>query len=492
MYWDGERWLSEDGTPTTQALPELPRRARDWASTAVMVLALVALIVPMRGAVATTEADGPQPSASVPRAEHGGDPGIKSPGQVQPRLADGRTPPLPRRRRERDEGRGRKGDPAVHGQLDLVGWTARTRRRQRRRPDRRQAGCGGRHLGGVADAGCRPVREVLAYGWRRTGSRSSRRCPAAVQSLSTHSSSARRRMSPRYHGAARPNGRRLLGPSRRRRGRRSVHLQQRAHPRSAGRPDHGTRPAPTLGPPTDPTAGPTPRPTAPPTDDPTPGRPRHQRRGQLPRRPATDAHADAAPDRDPCADAGSHAAPDAPEARPFAAPSTSGTHNVPASIDDTGATDVYHELNDWIDSVPNGSVIMFPAEARSSSARESSSASDRNLILNGNGSTLRLTGSPGDHQSSAIKHRPVLPDQLPGRRQRPHHHQEFHDRRERFDAWHVRGRRESAGRPLLELNYIEVRDIIVRAVYGDGTFLENCNDVWVHETCTSSRLVETA
>jgi len=46
MYWDGDRWRAHEQQDAEPAPP--PRRqARDWLSTGVMVIALVALIIPI-------------------------------------------------------------------------------------------------------------------------------------------------------------------------------------------------------------------------------------------------------------------------------------------------------------------------------------------------------------------------------------------------------------------------------------------------------------
>jgi hypothetical protein len=53
MFWDGERWLPDDGRTHAQLQPRAHRRRiRDWLSTGVMVLALAALVVPFTGTLA--------------------------------------------------------------------------------------------------------------------------------------------------------------------------------------------------------------------------------------------------------------------------------------------------------------------------------------------------------------------------------------------------------------------------------------------------------
>src|SRR4051794_12238901 len=55
MFWDGERWLpSDDGRPQPATLRRPRSRLRDWLSTAVMGLMLVALVVPVVNTSAST------------------------------------------------------------------------------------------------------------------------------------------------------------------------------------------------------------------------------------------------------------------------------------------------------------------------------------------------------------------------------------------------------------------------------------------------------
>src|SRR5687768_16891673 len=53
MFWDGSGWVQDPADPTPP--PRRPKRptkssrARDWLATGVMILAVVALVVPMVG-----------------------------------------------------------------------------------------------------------------------------------------------------------------------------------------------------------------------------------------------------------------------------------------------------------------------------------------------------------------------------------------------------------------------------------------------------------
>ncbi len=57
-FWDGTRWLEDDPATATPAPTHPRRRVRDWLSTGVMILALVALVVPIVGASAVSLGSG--------------------------------------------------------------------------------------------------------------------------------------------------------------------------------------------------------------------------------------------------------------------------------------------------------------------------------------------------------------------------------------------------------------------------------------------------
>ena len=67
--------------------------------------------------------------------------------------------------------------------------------------------------------------------------------------------------------------------------------------------------------------------------------------------------------------------------------------SVPASIDTTGASDASAALNSFVASVPNGSVIVFPAGAVYRMNHGLKLSNRNNLVLQGNGATLRAYGS---------------------------------------------------------------------------------------------------
>ncbi len=54
MFWDGERWLPDDGQPIAQPQPRSRRRFRNSISAGIISLALVGLTLPMTGVLAST------------------------------------------------------------------------------------------------------------------------------------------------------------------------------------------------------------------------------------------------------------------------------------------------------------------------------------------------------------------------------------------------------------------------------------------------------
>jgi hypothetical protein len=68
---------------------------------------------------------------------------------------------------------------------------------------------------------------------------------------------------------------------------------------------------------------------------------------------------------------------------------TTRTVSVPASIDRTGVSDVSDALNRWLTSVPDGSLVSFPADGVYLLSEGITLANRRNLVFEGNGATLR-------------------------------------------------------------------------------------------------------
>ena len=167
--------------------------------------------------------------------------------------------------------------------------------------------------------------------------------------------------------------------------------------------------------------------------------------------------------------------------RPFRAPVTKGTYQVPASVDGTGATDVSTHLNNWISNVPDGSVVSFrPGTYLLSKGIQLGNR--RNLIFEGNGATLKTTGSGSDYVASpfvlgwshklkywtggsrdiAIRHFTLVGnDPSPGE--------------------YGGGGENQMGVQIVGTRNLEVSGVTIRAVRGDGFFVNTGRNVWLHD-----------
>jgi hypothetical protein len=178
--------------------------------------------------------------------------------------------------------------------------------------------------------------------------------------------------------------------------------------------------------------------------------------------------------------------PAGPLARPFAAPVTTGTYDVPASIDATGATDASEALNAWTSTLPDGSVISFDEGATYRLDVGLLLEGRTNIVLEGNGATLRLAGGGNDEAASAF----LL---------RGSNHVAIHDFTvvgnnpntttiyEGDETAHVLSLSGWYGGP--PSSFVEISDVTASHIYGDGAYLEGRNvaphepshDVWIHD-----------
>jgi len=206
-------------------------------------------------------------------------------------------------------------------------------------------------------------------------------------------------------------------------------------------------PTPTAAP--DPTPAPTPKPTPTATPDPTP--------------------------------------PPPSTTRPFPAPVTSATYRVPTSIDASGGSDASAQLISFIKGVPDGSVISFPAGAVYRIDKGLLMAGRRNLVLDGNGATLRMRGAGNDEAASAFllrgsSHIAVRQFTVVGNN--PNTTNIFVPGNELAHVLSLSG--WYGGGPS---SYVEISNVTASHLYGDGAYLEGRNiapyepshDVWIHD-----------
>ena len=169
----------------------------------------------------------------------------------------------------------------------------------------------------------------------------------------------------------------------------------------------------------------------------------------------------------------------APSTRPFPAPVTTRTVTVPASIDATGASDVSTALMGFIHSVPDGSLINFPAAGIYRIDHAIEFTSRHNLILDGNGCTLKYTSVTGTTEGYSL----------------------LHDSTAGSDIWirnfvligsspypgvFTDGTSPTGGQGqhgvAVRSSRTEVSGCTISAVWGDGFYVTgNPSDVWIHD-----------
>ena len=224
-----------------------------------------------------------------------------------------------------------------------------------------------------------------------------------------------------------------------------------ARPATTPAPTPAPTSAPTAAPSSAPTAVPTPTPTAVPTTAPT-----------------------AAPTPTP---------PPSSLNRPFAAPVTSRTVNVPSSIDASGSSDAGPALNSFIAGVPDGSVITFPANGVYKVSQGLYMRGRSNLVFQGNGSTLRLTGSGGTTASSGFKLDNANSDIA-------FHHFTIIGNNPNTTTVFNPGTELQMGAAIYDGTRVELDQIDVSHTYGDGVFVagkqsspyRSSDRIWIHDS----------
>jgi hypothetical protein len=180
-------------------------------------------------------------------------------------------------------------------------------------------------------------------------------------------------------------------------------------------------------------------------------------------------------------------APLPPSGRPFPAPVTTGTYNVPSSIDATGATDASTALNAWTETVPDGSTLSFPAGATFRLDQGLLLAGRSNIVLVGNGAELRLQGAGDDEAATAFllrgsDHVAIRDFVVVGNN--PNTTTLFAEGG--LENQHVVGLSGWYGGAAS--SHVEISEVTASHVYGDGAYLEGRNvdpgdpsrHVWIH------------
>jgi hypothetical protein len=433
MFWNGERWLPERPQPTARAEPPA-RRARDWAATAIIAFAVMAVVFPFAGTGAVDKSSGTQLARSSSTSGSTSNMAVVQESSRQIKYRGGwRTADDP----SYMGGHARETDAAA-AQASLrftglaVSWIGPVG------PTRGKANVvvDGKVVATVDTwaSAFEPSRVLFNKAWANAGTHRIAIVASGTGNHPTVSLDAflvgTAPSGPPPGETPAPTG--GAGPTN--------------PPNEPPAPTVAPTDAPTAAPTAAPTVAPTPRPTAAPTEPPPPP------------------------------------PPPPPASRPFAPPVTSGTYTVPSSIDDTGATDVSTALNNWIDrTVPDGSVISFPAAGTFLLSEGIKLGNRSNLVFRGNGAHLRLSGSGSNHRASAFvigwsyrlgywtggnAHIAISNFVITGNDPTP--------------GTFGGGENQQAVR-CSGSTFIETANLTVRAVYGDGFFIDACNDVWLHD-----------
>jgi hypothetical protein len=177
--------------------------------------------------------------------------------------------------------------------------------------------------------------------------------------------------------------------------------------------------------------------------------------------------------------------------RPFPAPVTDATYKVPASIDASGSSDASGELIAFIKTVPNGSVVSFAGTGVYRLDKGLLLAGRRNLVLDGNGATLRMKGAGSDEAASAFllrgsSHIAIRDFTVVGNN--PNTTTLFVPGNENAHVLSLSG--WYGGGPS---SFVEISNVTASHLYGDGAYLEGRNvapyepshDVWIHDNAWS-------
>ena len=298
MFWDGERWLPDDGRPPAQPRKRSDHRLRNRFSIVVMAFALVGLLLPVAGITGVTDVAASTRSARTLLATWSADSKVAVYQEIQqqdqlPGQLGHRPPPgLPWRQGPGREGRQGQGHPQVQRGSRLMGRAGRSDPRQGQGLHRRQARQDREHLGVPLPPGARAVPEVVehrgnaqdlhrhpGHPWAPDGRH--RRVPRPPRHR-RHERGHGRRPNPKARPQAEAQ-RRSARPGRRPTPTPTAHGRRAPPPRPPRRPDpavaptpapHASRPTPASPPrpaarPRRPRSRPTPAPTLAPTPAPT-------------------------------------------------------------------------------------------------------------------------------------------------------------------------------------------------------------------------------
>jgi hypothetical protein len=178
-----------------------------------------------------------------------------------------------------------------------------------------------------------------------------------------------------------------------------------------------------------------------------------------------------------------YATPIATGSRPFNPPTTTNTYNIPNTIDPTGNNEVSSQMNSFISGVPNGSIINFPSTATYKLTNGIYLRDRQHLIFQGNNCTLRMIGTSGSTDHSGFKLDNLIRDIAI-------HNFKIRGVNPNTTTLYNDGIEGSHGVKINDGVRIEVNNVDVRNVWGDGVFVEGWNtspfrpsdQVWIHDS----------
>jgi hypothetical protein len=175
--------------------------------------------------------------------------------------------------------------------------------------------------------------------------------------------------------------------------------------------------------------------------------------------------------------------PPVPATRPFPAPVTTRTVTVPASIDASGTTDTSPALNAFVASVPDGSIIAFPAGATYRLDKGIQIANRHSLVFAGNGTTLKVGphGGANDQLASPF----VLGHQYGKWWQGGNTDIVIHDfvliGNDPTPGTFTGGQEGQANLEITGTDRVEIYGITGSAAPGDFVFINGVHGAWVHD-----------
>ncbi len=161
-----------------------------------------------------------------------------------------------------------------------------------------------------------------------------------------------------------------------------------------------------------------------------------------------------------------------PDATSTFVPKTDGIA-VPSTIDATGASDVASALQRWLATVPDGSQVDFKPGGTYRLSRALEIGTDRHgLTLEGNGATLKSSGDSSSQSSLFIVSGAgirILNFNLVGNSPAP--------------GTYLSGQEYAYGVLAYGASNLEVANVTIRDVYGDGLMVSNWSDaIWFHDS----------